>query len=334
MANPSPSLRAVWQVKLLDVLQKFISVCFPRTRSPLTDDRPKNGAIINFSKDTMLQEQNFSTRVSFLLVFFTALTTGGCALSLAPPKDVPGSLLRDRTVYAPQKPAKAQPLLAVIRFPARVEQRAETLLKKAYREQYFNISKSANSSRGTVKNELDNDAPDQQMIVRSTYFAVEFYEQLRKRLPPNSVALQPMSIDLDEQGHLTLNSPNTMTPAVLYVDFFAYYAPERTRIALPETFGKFMSSVISVHTSFNGSPETFGAIAGMKLIPPSIGGRNPDAGGGDGLRGNLLTHLNDWVKTRCSTRQTDKAQESGDDRHVPVCTSKNNPVITDEQLKL
>src|SRR5947207_14900869 len=180
-----------------------------------------------------------------VLVFVAALTIGGCALSLAPPKDVPGSLLRDKTIYAPQKPAKAQPVLATIRFPARVEQRAELLLEKAYREQYLNISKDPSSSRGTLKGELDNDAPDQQMIVRSTYFTVELYEQLRKRLPPNSVTLQPMSIDLNEQEYLTLESPNKLPPSVLYVDFFAYYAPERTRIALPETFGKFLSSIMS-----------------------------------------------------------------------------------------
>src|SRR5438046_8405847 len=128
--------------RLLELWQKIVRLRFFETlledNSQRTGDPAKNRGGRIRPKGCDEGELNMDTRL--VLVFVAALTIGGCALSLAPPKDVPGSLLRDKTIYAPQKPAKAQPVLATIRFPARVEQRAELLLEKAYREQYLNIS--------------------------------------------------------------------------------------------------------------------------------------------------------------------------------------------------
>lgn len=239
------------------------------------------------------------------------------ALPFAPPKDVPQSILREQTVYAPAKPAKVQPLLAVVRFPGRIEDRAEPVMARAYSEQYLNAPKGYQgfSSRGAI-DPFDNKGGHQQMLVRSTYFAAEMYEQLTKRLPPKSVALQPMSIDLDEHGFLALRSPNKLPPAVLYIDFFAYYAPKRAFIALPESFGKYLSSVVSVHTSVDGAPDTFGAIAGMKQVPLRGGQRHLTADG-NGLRGNLVTFLNDWLAEQCS--RAEKSEKGSDEVLLPRC---------------
>src|SRR5688572_10950719 len=105
--------------------------------------------------------------------------TTGCAGSLvalpfAPPKDVPASIVREKTVYTPTKPAKVEPLLAVVRFPARIEDRAEPVMAKAYSEQYLNAPKGYQgfSSRGAI-DPFDNKGAHQQMLVRSTYFAAE-----------------------------------------------------------------------------------------------------------------------------------------------------------------
>jgi hypothetical protein len=195
-------------------------------------------------------------------------------------------------------------------------------MAKAYKEQYLNIPKGYEGSvPNNGKNPFSNHAAHQQMIVRSTYFAAEMYEQLKKRLPVNSVALQPMSVDLDEQGYLTLRSPNELPPSVLYVDFFAYYAPERAQIALPESFGKYLSSVVSVHTSVDGAPETFGAIAGMKQVPLRAGQRN-QADDGNGLHGNLVTFLNDWLVEQCAKQADQKPEKGDDDVVLPSCVSK------------
>jgi len=248
-----------------------------------------------------MKNQNLLKSLFNLAILLASFTVTGCAGSLialpfAPPKDVPAAIQANGVAYAPAKPAKVQPLLVVVRFPTRIEDRAEPLMAKAYQEQYLNISKgyTGGSSKKT-KDPFENETPHRQMLVRSTYFAMEMYEELKKRLPPNSVALQAMSIDLDDQGYLTLKSPNTLPPSVLYVDFFAYFAPQRALIALPESFGKYLSSVISVHTSVEGSPETLGALAGMKQTPLRLVSERRSVDTRETLQSNLVTFLNDWL---------------------------------------
>ncbi len=126
----------------------------------------------------------------------------------------------------------------------------------------------------------------------SMYFVSEFYGQLAKRLPRGTVILQATSIDQNNKGQLYLRSDGTLPPAVLYVDFFTYFAPLRSYVGLPETAGKFVTPLISVYTSYKGSPETFGAVAGVKVTPLTTGGTEPNSGVANGLGGNLLTFFN------------------------------------------
>lgn len=276
--------------------------------------------------------RRITDQLHYIMMLLLTFAMTGCAgslvaLPLAPPKDVPVSILRESTTYAPSKPAKLQPLLAIVRFPARIEDSAEPVMARAYKEQYLNVPKGPTWNESDEKTPFDNEYAHQQMLVRSTYFAAEMYEQLKKRLPPNSVALQPMSIDLDGQGYLTLRSPTKLSPSVLYVDFFAYYSPKRAYIALPETFGKYLSPVVSVHTSIEGSRDTFGAVAGMKQIPLRAE-RNSQAGAnGRGFRGNLVTFLNDWLADQCSNNSNNPQEKSETETDFPSCaTNQNSPI--------
>lgn len=170
------------------------------------------------------------------------------------------------TVQAPQGS-----ILAVVRYPAVVDQAA----KDKFREAYL-----SSPIGGRIKNATDDQTMAQNMvdstIVKSNYFALSLYKELVSRLPEHSVLLSPHEVKLGPDGQLT-SEPVTMAetlPSVVTIDFatYSFPDPERMMNKEPLTFGDLITPIVTVKTDHRAAVPTNGVLlASQPLAEAAVG---------------------------------------------------------------
>jgi hypothetical protein len=161
-------------------------------------------------------------------------------------------------------------VLAVIRYPAVVEDSA----KDAYHKAYAKRAIGGTTGRG-VTNTVETVAVADSTIVKSNYFALSLYKELAAKLPEHGVLLSPHVIKLGPGGELT-SEPMTAAedlPSVVSVDFATYSFPDSKKMMgnVPLTFGDLVTPLVTVRTDHRAAAPTQGVLmASRPLISRAV----------------------------------------------------------------
>ena len=185
-----------------------------------------------------------------------ALLAGGCASTATGKKQS-----RFSASPAPaqlQAEAPAGGVLAVVRYPAMVEDDAHELFRARY------TTRSIGGAVPRVSDQLVADTLADMTVVKSNYFALSLFKELAAELPPNTVLLSPHAITLDGEGRLSsrpMTGAETL-PSVVSVDFAAYSLPNPRRMMgdVPLTFGDLITPLVTVRTDHLASVPTHGLL--------------------------------------------------------------------------
>ena len=148
-------------------------------------------------------------------------------------------------------------VLAVVRYPAFVEDAAADTYYRAYSRSTIGGSRSTSNA-----NDPDVQALGDSVILKSNYFALSLYKELAAKLPEHSVLLSPHAVKLDDEGRLT-SEPMTHAESlanVVSIDFTAYTYPDIKKMMAKEplTFGDLVTPIVSVHTDYRAAATTQG----------------------------------------------------------------------------
>ena len=202
----------------------------------------------HFIKPTLLR--------SAAMLGLTALLAG-CATSATGVKNS-----RINSVKAQQKlTADVSPgtVMAVIRYPAYIEEAAEDKFHNLYANRTIGTSSSSYDA-GLEETAAIADI----MLLKSNYFALSIFRELAERMPEHSVLLSPHAIKLDENGQLT-SEPMTQAetlPNIISIDFTAYSFPDAKRMleGEPVSFGDILTPLVTVRTDHRASAPTQGVL--------------------------------------------------------------------------
>ena len=169
---------------------------------------------------------------------------------------------RINSVTAPQKLTTAVPagtVMAVIRYPAYIEEAAEEKFHNLYANRTIG-SRSYSDDAGLEEVAAIADI----VLVKSNYFAMSIFKELAERMPEHSVLLSPHAIKLDESGKLT-SEPMTQAetlPNIVSIDFTAYSFPDAKRMleGEPVSFGDIITPLVTVRTDHRASAPTQGVL--------------------------------------------------------------------------
>ena len=111
-----------------------------------------------------------------------------------------------------------------------------------------------------------------EQVVKSAYFAGEFYKYLSARLPANSVMLVPTRIEVANDGTVTNKPLSKGVPSVLSIDFYAHVNPQRVRVNLKsqggfsndDTFGNRLKVYTNIYNTVD--PAKTELLAGTPLF--------------------------------------------------------------------
>lgn len=167
--------------------------------------------------------------------------------------------------------APAGTVLAVVRYPAFVEEDVEEDFANAFAEQ-------AIGGRGASTDPVETRAIANSVVLKSNYFAMSLYRELAARLPEHSVLLSPHKITRADDGTLT-SEPMTQAealPSVVAVDFTAYSYPDIAKMmgGKPLSFGDLITPVVTVRTDPRASVGTEGILMASAPIIGSAAGQN------------------------------------------------------------
>lgn len=205
----------------------------------------------------------------------------GCA-SVNKGETYSSKLSASKATYSKTEHDSSGNLLVLIRFPAVFTDKGFEVFQSRYAAFPLNLSGqkepifAARNKSHLYANEAIN---------KTAYFALEFYHGLTRKLPPQSVILQPLEVTVDSMGRLVSEPVNEYPPSVLVVDFFIYRAPVKdVTKEVPLTFGDLVSPLITINTSPEASPDTSGAISYVAPLAPQNRNyvSNPRASGGTG----------------------------------------------------
>jgi hypothetical protein len=148
--------------------------------------------------------------------------------------------------------------MVIIRYPAVIHEDAEAAYYAAFTTHY--IGGRLKEDNG-LRQDMDRVA--QAVVIKSNYYAMSLYRELRERLPGHAVLLSPHIIEL-EDGQLT-SSPllaAEQVPAVFTIDFSVYSYPDPREMmnSEPLTLGDLVTPLFVVHTSRWLSPPTHGLL--------------------------------------------------------------------------
>lgn len=178
-------------------------------------------------------------------------------------------------------------LLVVIRYPSLFEPSAGGILNVAHVGNSLNLDPR-------IPNSPRNPWPFTDSLIKTNYYVLEFYEALRARLPENTVALQPQRI-VWPRGTFEASTGHEVPPAVVHVDFMTYVHPYKFLTNDSNTFGKYISPLVTIRTSPAAAPQTRGALAGTQALRPKV--HTPvGKGAAEGLGYTLIDRFNDVSK--------------------------------------
>jgi len=198
---------------------------------------------------------------SSLLALGVAVT--GCASTA---KGVKSSVV---TQSVPQEALRADipegGVLAVIRYPAIVEESAKDIYHRAYAKRAI----GGQTGKG-VTNTIETVAVADSAVVKSNYFALSLYKELAAKLPEHAVLLSPHAIKLGPGGELT-SEPLTAAedlPSVVSIDFATYSFPDSKKMMgnVPLTFGDLVTPLVTVRTDHRASVPTQGLLMASRPL--------------------------------------------------------------------
>ena len=151
-------------------------------------------------------------------------------------------------------------VLAVVRYPAIVEEDAKDAFHRAFARQAI----GGRPGKG-VTNTIETVAIADATILKSNYFALSLYKELAAKLPEHGVLLSPHAVKLGPGGELT-SEPMTAAedlPSVVSVDFATYSFPDHSKMmsnSLPLTFGDLITPLVTVRTDHRASAPNQGLL--------------------------------------------------------------------------
>ena len=166
-------------------------------------------------------------------------------------------------------------VLAVVRYPAVVDEKA----KDKFREAYLNTPMGGRI-KDFMKDKTQAHSVIDSTVVKSNYFALSLYKELVARLPEHSVLLSPHEIKLGPDGKLT-SEPITMAetlPSVVTVDFAAYSFPDPAKMMgkTPLTFGDLISPIVTVRSDHRSAVPTHGVLLASQPLTEAAAGNGYD----------------------------------------------------------
>lgn len=192
----------------------------------------------------------------------SALVVSGCASTGGGLSSSALTSSRIRSVPAVFDDADLSPgdALVVIRYPAFVDQAAETIFYRRYINK--TIGDRLKDPDGIVEGAEQLYAA---FLLKNHYFAVSIYKALKRRLPEDTVLLSPHMITYDASKGLTSNAvlSSEAVPHAITIDFTTYTFPagEKVLDAKAVTFGDLVTPLAVVRTDHHALPSTNGLIA-------------------------------------------------------------------------
>ena len=203
-----------------------------------------------------------------LLVGATCVVTG-CASTATGVSQ--SSITKTAKVEQLKTEASAGTVLAVVRYPAFVESKAQDAYYKAF----------GKSAIGGRVSSYSADSPEVQaladsVVLKSNYFALSLFKELAAKLPDHSVLLSPHTVKLAADGSLT-SEPMTQAESlanVVTVDFASYTFPDSKKMmdSEPLTFGDLVTPLVVVRTDHRAAAATQGLLlASAPLLSRAAG---------------------------------------------------------------
>ncbi len=202
-----------------------------------------------------------------------AIAISGCATTAKGSSS--SALLTGNTPQTLKTEAPAGGLLAVVRYPAVVDESARDKYREAYTTSPIGGSVSA-----SVADSVDAHNMADSAVVKSNYFALSLYKELAARLPEHTVLLSPHTVKLDSDGSLT-SEPITQAeslPSVVTIDFATYSFPDSKKMMASEplTFGDLVTPLVTVRTDHRAAVPTHGVLLASKPLQAHAAGGGYD----------------------------------------------------------
>ncbi len=191
-----------------------------------------------------------------------ALVTG-CASTAQGQKT--SALMTSVPTESLQTEVPAGGVLAVIRYPAVVDTKAQDAFRRAYATRAI----GGKAGSGTI-NSAEAGAIADGAVVKSNYFALSLYKELAARLPEHAVLLSPHAVTLDAGGSLT-SEPITQAESlasVVAIDFATYSHPDTDKMMgkAPQTFGDLITPLVTVRTDHRAAAPTQGVLLASRPL--------------------------------------------------------------------
>lgn len=194
--------------------------------------------------------------------FATALAwlgLAGCAWT----KHVPASVAMEPAfVGEPADPAPGvADHLVVVRFPIALDEQSAAELRRRFNEGAYYALPRRPKGRAPAETTLD------EAVAKSSYYGFRLLEALQARLPA-PVVVHPTELVVDDSGTVQQRSVSAQPTATVVIDFFAYIWPQwgYDLIQPLATYGRTLVPLITVRTVPLASPDTAGAVAGMRYL--------------------------------------------------------------------
>jgi len=207
-------------------------------------------------------------RMSLIFLLGASMLVTGCASTAT---GIQTSALGTGPEIALRQTAPSGTALAIVRYPAYVEDDAEDDFSQAYAGMAI--------GGGSVNTDpVETKALANSILLKSNYFAMSLYRELAARLPEHSVLLSPHKIMKASDGTLT-SEPMTQAESlasVVTVDFTAYTYPDAERMMgdKPLSFGDLVTPIVTVRTDPRAAVGTEGILMASAPIIGAAAGQN------------------------------------------------------------
>lgn len=207
-------------------------------------------------------------RMSLIFLLGASMLVTGCASTAT---GIQTSALGTGPEISVQQTAPSGTALAIVRYPAFVEDDAEDDFSQAYAGMAI--------GGGSVNTDpVETKALANSILLKSNYFAMSLYRELAARLPEHSVLLSPHKVMKASDGTLT-SEPMTQAESlasIVTVDFTAYTYPDAERMMgdKPLSFGDLVTPVVTVRTDPRAAVGTEGILMASAPLIGAAAGQN------------------------------------------------------------